>query len=314
MIEVASEPKDLTTWDGDKPPYYLEIFGETSPTIDANYAEVLNPNATAAQALGASPIYEYWWTIGHHGQRPEHHHLFGGDKTPIWDELEDPAVHVYLFFPINAGWRVKELAATVKYLSPVQNQKDLSEKAGADWQKMSQMLADAGTVSSLLKPVPVVGAGAAAAAPILSALSKLQIGTVPSSATGFEWYVDKVTTAGDKSGGRGVLQGVMWSIPKSMFVSLGGRLTGSLALSFIESHVQGSPDADPQPAPMMSHAVIRTKSKEIWAPADDHKFIELQISPHRPSSSAPNPSAARAAKPDPAPAAAPAPAPAPESS
>jgi hypothetical protein len=294
MIEVASEPANLTTWDGNTPAYYLEIFGETSPTIDANYAEVLSPNATAAQQVAASPIYEYWWTIGHRGQRPEHHHLLRHDETPIWGELEDPAAHVYLFFPVNAGWRVKELAATVKYLSPVQNQKDLSEKAGADWQKISPFLADAGTISSLLKPVPVVGEGAAAAAPMLSALSKLQIGTVPSSAPGFEWYVDKVTTAGEKSGGRGVLQGVMWSIPKSMFVSLGGRLTGSLALSFIESHIQGSPDAEPQPAPMMSHAVIRTKGKEIWAPSPDSKFLELQIRPHLPSSPNPSPSPAPA--------------------
>ena len=132
--------------DGKAPPYYLEIFGETSPTIDANYAQVLSPNATAAQQVAASPIYEYWWTIGHRGQRPEQHHLFHHDETPIWGELEDPALHVYLFFPISAGWRVKELAATVKYLSPVQDQKDISEKAGGDWQKFSPFLADAGTL------------------------------------------------------------------------------------------------------------------------------------------------------------------------
>jgi hypothetical protein len=41
MIEVASEPANLSSWDGVGPPFYLEIFGETSPALDANYAEVV---------------------------------------------------------------------------------------------------------------------------------------------------------------------------------------------------------------------------------------------------------------------------------
>jgi hypothetical protein len=41
--------------------------------------------------------------------------------------------------------------------------------------------------------------------------------------------VDNVTTAGVK--GRGVVHGLMWSIPKTMFEALGGCLTGSLAVS-----------------------------------------------------------------------------------
>jgi len=31
MIEVASEPSDLSTSDNGDPPFYLEVFGETSP-------------------------------------------------------------------------------------------------------------------------------------------------------------------------------------------------------------------------------------------------------------------------------------------
>jgi hypothetical protein len=280
LIEVASEPADLTKWIGDSPPFYLEIFGETEPTLDVNYAEVLPPAGTAAQTSAASPIYEYWWTIGHPGRRPEHHHWWQPKSPSLWDDLEGEAAHVYFYFPINAGWRIKELVATVKYLSPCMDQKSLSDKAGAEWQKMTPYLADASSVSSLLSPVPVVGAGAAAAAPVLSALSKLQIGTVPSTAEGFEWYVDKVTTAGVQ--GRGVMQGVMWSIPRTMFETLGGRLTGSLAVSFIRSHSQGAPDDSIKPASLYGHAVVNAKSEKHWVPSAQNRFVELTITPKLP--------------------------------
>jgi hypothetical protein len=199
----------------------------------------------------------------------------------MWEDLADEAAHVYLYFPINAGWRVKELVATVKYLSPVQNQETLSDKAGADWQKLTSYLADASAVSSLMSPVPVVGAGAAAAAPILSALSKLQIGTVPSSAKGFNWYVDKVTTAGVPD--RGVMQGVMWSIPKEMFVSLGGRLTGSIAVSFIQSHVQDKEGTAPEPASLYGHAIVNAQGQAHRVPSASNRFVKLRISPQLPA-------------------------------
>jgi len=69
-IEVASHPEDLTTWEPEATPFYLEVFGETSPQIDPSYAEVIpahtSTDATPTQATDA-PVYEYWWTIGHPG-------------------------------------------------------------------------------------------------------------------------------------------------------------------------------------------------------------------------------------------------------
>jgi hypothetical protein len=280
MIEVVSEPADLTSWKGSDPPYYLELFGETSPTIDSTFAEVLPPTATAAQSAAATPIYEYWWTIGHPGRRPEHHHLFQKPSS-IWDNLDDEAAHVFMYFPINSGWRIKELVATIKYLSPIQDQETLSEKAGEDWKQIAPVLADAGSVSQMLSPIPVVGTGAAAAAPLLSALSKLQIGTVPSTAPGFNWYVDKVTTAG--VAGRGVMQGVMWSIPKQMFESLGGRLTGSLAVSFIRSHQQGTKGTEPKPASLYGHAMVNSGGNQYRVPTASNAFVELELSPQLPA-------------------------------
>jgi hypothetical protein len=73
MIETVSYPEDLSSWDPDAQPFYLELFGETSPKMDLSYAEVL-PSGSGAdgqpQTAAPTPIYEYWWTIGHPGYPP----------------------------------------------------------------------------------------------------------------------------------------------------------------------------------------------------------------------------------------------------
>jgi hypothetical protein len=277
VIEVSSFPEDLEKWDGKDPPFYLEVLGETSPRVDVDYAEVLHPGAAAAEGVSSTPIYEYWWTLGHAGRRPTHRHRFSGHDSSIWAHLDDPAARVYMYFPTNAGWRVKELVATVKYLSPVQDQRALAEKAEQDWRKLTPVLSSAGAISAALAPVPGLGVAAVGAAPLLSALSKLQIGSVPQGARGFGWYVDKVTTAGVE--GRGVLQGVMWSIPKKMFETLGGRLTGSVAVSFIQGVRRGATDRAPKPAKLAAHAVVLAAGQARWAPPATNRFVELQIAP-----------------------------------
>jgi hypothetical protein len=292
MIEVASAPSDLSTWDADKHPFYLEVFGETAPTLDMNYAEVVAPNAASPQATANSPVYEYWWTLGHPGLKPEHHHLIHrSENEPLWSHLADDAAHVYFFFPLNSGWRVKEVIATVKYLSPVRDQESLTDRASADWQKLQPLVADAGALAPSLAPIPVVGGVAAAASPILSAVSKLQIGNVPPTAKGYNWYVDKVTTG--SSSQQGVRQGVMWSIPRTMFESLGGRLTGSLAVTFIPCKKQDQPDWSIQKGDLCCHAGVFEKArlpgeqaKGHWAPSQN-SFVRLSIEPVAPAAAPP---------------------------
>jgi len=76
VITVASHPSELASWDQEADPYYLEVFGEAEPVLDMTHAEVLTPGGFAAQTNAATPVYEYWWTIGHGGTKPEHRHLF----------------------------------------------------------------------------------------------------------------------------------------------------------------------------------------------------------------------------------------------
>lgn len=62
---------------------------------------------------------------------------------------------------------------------------------------------------------------------------------------------------------------------------VGGRLTGSLALSFIPSQNQSSA-ADPwqpQSAPLLGHAVMYADDEKKWIPGSS-EFVELKLSPH----------------------------------
>ena len=65
MITVASFPDDLGAWDQDVNPFYLEVFGETEPLLDMTHAEVIPVGGSTAATATPTPIYEYWWTIGH---------------------------------------------------------------------------------------------------------------------------------------------------------------------------------------------------------------------------------------------------------
>jgi len=285
MIKVASHPRDLSTWNGNHPSFYMEIFGETEPLMDRNYGEILPPGGIEAKTTANTPIYEYWWTIGHLPfYEPGNTRRHRSRNDSPWRHLRKEAAHVYLYFPINAGWRIKELVATTKYLSPAHHELTGSEKAAHSWQKISPVLSEASTLAPLLAPLPGVGAAAAGAAPVLSALSKLRIGSVPQGPQGYDWFVKKVTTSGVSH--RGVMQGVMWSLPKDMFMDLGGRLTGSLAVSFIPNARQPDKHWRPEAGAVHGHAGVFStgraglfsKQRVDWVPSVKD-FVELKLSP-----------------------------------
>ena len=175
---------------------------------------------------------------------------------------------------------MQELAASAKYLSPVQHQSDWTEKAAQDWQHMQPILAGAGQTASALGVVPGVGTVAAGAAPILSAIAKLQVGTVPQGVKGFDWYVEKVTVPPAHS--HGLMQGVGWAIPREMFELLGGRLTGSLAVSFVPTSSAAGEVWQPQSLPLLPHAAVFADGETVWVPAQN-RFVELLLSPKPPA-------------------------------
>jgi hypothetical protein len=157
-IESVSHPEPLSAWDAKNPdqPYYLELVGETSPSVDTAYAQIVPAGASsgAPQSATAAPVYEYWWTIGH----PGHPHHQGGflervlGPDNLWERLADPAARVYMYFPLGGGWRVNELVATVKYMSPVAHEQTF-------WGQGRAGLADDPTARSRRKHARVHGRG-----------------------------------------------------------------------------------------------------------------------------------------------------------
>lgn len=295
MIEEVSAPADLRTWDGQVSPfYYLEVFGETRPLLNTQYAEVLaaGPIDGTAQTTQAAPIYEYWWTIGHPGHNPFQSKVWSEDtmsagesSSDRWQslqEVEGAAARVYLYFPVANNWRIKELMATLKYLTPVPQQGSWWNTIANDWSHISPLVDDASKLAGL---VP----GGAGAAPILSTIAKLQINTVPQTKT-LDWSVEKVTFGRQP---RGVMQGIMWQLPKAVFLELGSRITGGVALSFIPCHVQEPNHAAeevvaPVPGKLLAHSVIYGPKPNgpLWSPGPDgRKFIELWLEPQLPSES-----------------------------
>lgn len=283
MITVASFPPDLEAWNQNEHPYYLEVFGEAEPVLDPSHGQVIPAGGAKAAEAGAPAVYEYWWTIGHGGTKPEHRHLFENrEKLDLWHRLDKVAARIYLYFPISGGWRIQELAASAKYLRPVQHQSEWTQKAAAEWQRMQPILAGAGQAAGALTAVPGVGIAAASLAPALTAVSKLQLGAVPQDVKGFDWYVEKVTVPAAR--GHGVMQGVMWAIPKEMFEMLGGRLNGSLAVTFFPTATASQQSPELRALPLLAHAAVYSAGTATWVPARN-KFLEMPLTPRQPASS-----------------------------
>lgn len=66
-----------------------------------------------------------------------------------------------MLFPRSSGWRVHELAASVKYLAPVSAQKSFLQEMDKDIAALQPLLGVAGTAASA---VGAMGAGPAASA------------------------------------------------------------------------------------------------------------------------------------------------------
>jgi hypothetical protein len=285
-IESVSHPAPLSDWDARDPgqPFYLELYGETSPVLDTSFGTVISP---AVDDAHPPATYEYWWTIGH----PGHPHRRGGllekvlGPKDLWERLDEPAARVYLYFPLGGGWRVKELAATVKYMTPVAHEQTFLEKAAEDWQVVQPFVEGASKLASAAGSAGVIaGSVAGTSASLLGGLAQLKLDSVP-QVKGFEWSATKVTFGNREHGG--VVQGVLWTLPKSMFAELGGRLTGTLAVSFIPEHQQqpGHVAADPpslEQGSLLAHAVVYGPGgDEHWAP-EKRSFIRLAIAPRGP--------------------------------
>jgi len=283
-------------WDPYESPFYLEVYGETAPLLNTAFADVLGTGPLSADSSSgtpsstiSAPVYEYWWTLGfHRGHSPEEQHwrdrLFhprnenldahGGAQAM---SFEDPAAWVGLFFPTGANWRAKEISATLKFLTPIKDQHQMWQDISENIAKLSPLLADAGSLASL---VP----GGAMASTVLSTVAKLQVGSVPQKSV--NWSVEKTTL--HPAAESGPWQGVEWRLPQNTFEVLGGRVSGSVAVTFMEALRPSEDEATPpEEGTVMARAnvavqgmrgLLRVPSSET----DGDPFLSLKVAPQRP--------------------------------
>lgn len=225
-----SDPAE-STW-----PYFLELYGEPSPEVDLEYAQVL---ATRGKP-NAGPIYEYFWTLGKYEQPPSGRSLRKGSAGTDWGEFSHgSSVQVYMLFPRNSDWRVHELAVSVKYLSPVDEQKTVLQEMGKDIAALQPLLGVAGTAVSAAGAAVGAGAAASATGHVLDAMAKMKVESVPQTKN-FQWSVRKVSIPAGKDSPEPA-DGVVWNLPLSMLESLGSRINGSIAVRIVPLPDHGTP-------------------------------------------------------------------------
>jgi hypothetical protein len=217
-------------------PYFLELYGEPSPEVDPEYALVL---ATRGKP-DAGPIYEYFWTLGKREQYPSELPPRKGSAGTDWGEFSHGSfVQVYMLFPRNSDWRVHELAVSVKYLSPVDEQETVLQEMGKDMAALQPLLGVAGTAVSAAGAAVGAGPAASATGHVLDAMAKMKVESVPQTKN-FHWSVRKVSMPAEKNASE-LADGVVWNLPLSMLESLGGRINGSIAVRIIPLPEHGTP-------------------------------------------------------------------------
>lgn len=274
MLELVTHPPDLDTWEpcGNTP--YLELYGETSPLLEQDHPEALVAAAgdAAPQLMTGGQIYEYSWTLG----LPEAWCV--GDGSSLLGHVshrdDDIAAQVYLYFPRSGGWRIAEIMATVKYLRPLPHQEELVAKVAQYWQAAAPIAEEASKIARL-----VAGPVVAGPAIMLGMLTKLHLSALP-PIEGFELSVERITARV----GTEALEGVRWTLPRSMFAILGHRLTGSIAVAFQPVALQRdgvatTRRATPEPRAIRARAIVYLGQDERAVPMPQEETVALQIAP-----------------------------------
>jgi hypothetical protein len=137
-------------------------------------------------------------------------------------------VRVFLDFGGLNGWRISEPIGTMKYMSPAPVMK-----------KGAAILADQlQTASQIASFAP----GGAAVSNWMDAAGKLGATSLPQG-KGFKWSVTATTNMVDLE----LRYRITWTIPKDMFQSLSGRISGGLAVTFIDAPVLQETDTSGTP-------------------------------------------------------------------
>jgi hypothetical protein len=240
-----------------------KLFHSGSPPSSS--AEQSGSTSSEATEQGGSPPSEM--TGKDDASLGDLPHQDDSSKGSYWEDMNDTAAEVYILFPTNGNWRVQELVATVKYLIPAPPQHAWLTDFDHIWQAVQPIVGDVGTLAQTagkLTGQPEFDA----AGSMLSAIAKARINSVPPTGV-YTWSVIKETYCYKEKEEQNVLEGLRWTLPKQMFMDFGGRLTGTVAVSFIWVGKQQANAADPHTAsppiqlPIRAYAVIYKSEEQV---------------------------------------------------
>ena len=284
MLEMSSSMSQSSSTESTMP-YFLELYGETSPEVDLEDAEVL---ATRGKS-NAGPIYEYFWTLGwvEHVSAssrflPRNVPFFPhkGSAGTDWGKLSRHSfAQVYVLFPRNSDWRAHELAVSVKYLAPIDQQKTVMQEMGKDIAALQPLLGVAGTAVGAVGAAAGAGPVTSATGHVLDAMAKMKVGSVPQTKN-FNWSVRKVTIKLEEDAMEPA-DGVVWNLPPLMLESLGSRINGSIAVSLVPlsgRDMKNGLNATLQSGSVRAWATLPLRPKPRRLPS-----VSLRLTPYAPA-------------------------------
>ena len=246
---------------------WLEVYGETEP--------IMNWGTATAPANGG--LYEYRWAFGYSDKSfSDSPHQAGrswrgGERERPHDErLDYAAAHVRLFFAADCNWRVSEILATVKHLSPVREEQTWSEEFEKDFTAIAPVIGVAGQVAADATGMPELGS-------VAEAVGRLKLTSVP-QVDGARWFVRRV----DRVWSESLFHGIEWELSLGLLLQLGTRVTGGLLASF--ANAGGDSENCNHSAGLLAQAVMHydaAPNRDAWLPPED-KPLKLTLKPVQP--------------------------------
>jgi hypothetical protein len=231
-------------------PFVFIVGGETTPTLDHGASTSLGPSHPSSSDTGASGVplllYEYWWTIANFAlpstsgewsarRHSEGHRIPLTPRTTAKSSSEEDRLgfagytaQIEIYFPTAQGWRCRDRAAAVRYLTPLPP--DLREEVAKDWQELTPVIEGASKVAGAA--APFAGPAAAETAKTLAAIAQVKCNSVPQAT--LPWSVTSIATSVQEE----LYEGVAWTLSETLLERLAGRVMGSVVVSVISASPQ----------------------------------------------------------------------------
>ena len=286
MIRIVRYPEKVTVEDGkDRHMDWFEVYGETEPVLSSG----------TGKPVADGGLYEYRWALGYsEGKFSESWGKLGSeelfsearDKVGLSqrkglrrrdDDSKHPprlsdkaAARVSFYFPAGCNWRVSEILATVKHLSPVEQERNWREEFAKDFTAIEPVIGAAGKAAAVATGMPELGS-------VAEAVSRLKLTSVPQAA-GTMWFVRKV----DRVESGSLFFGIEWQLSLGLLKQLGSRVTGGLLVSFA-SVQPGATKGE-----MLAYAAMDyepERAGNVWVPTKiNNDPLKLCLEPKYPES------------------------------